>query len=167
VLLCFMIFGHTRALGRPQPGPRAPRTLSRTQSHTPTGRPKPLALEIPALYFQGVAHCPSSLTSKIALCFDTLAHCSVRKPPVLIIMHHALGVFSRIMFQTQRPPALHAAAHSAPRAVSTALTGFTPCLAGGYTDPLCAGPGPGFMHKPGKIEVPAAKSPVRGAWQRY
>ncbi len=47
-----------------------------------------------ALYFQSFAHCPSSLPAKVALCFDTLAHSSVRNSPEMIIMHHALGVFS-------------------------------------------------------------------------
>jgi hypothetical protein len=54
-------------------------------SRTPENRP---------LYFQSFAHCPLSLTSFFALCFDTLAHSSSRNSPVLIVMHHCPSIFS-------------------------------------------------------------------------
>src|SRR5579862_4201443 len=55
---------------------------------------KTRTIEIATLSFQAFAHCPSSLTSFFALCFDTLTHCSVRNSPVLIIIHHCPYIFS-------------------------------------------------------------------------
>jgi hypothetical protein len=148
-----MIFGHTRALDGPLTRPRAPRTPSRPTSDALIGRPRQRTSETAALCFQSVAHCPSLLTSFSALCFDTLTHSFSRNSPEMIFMQHCPYIFSPIISQTRRLPAPASAAsrvrasctsprrNSVPHAVPTALSGFTPCLAGGYTDPLCAGPG--------------------------
>ncbi len=70
-----------------------PQSLSRLSKH-PFALPNPRTPENPILCFQALAHCPLSLTSFFALCFDTLAHSSSRNSPEMIIIHHALGVFS-------------------------------------------------------------------------
>ncbi len=65
-------------------------------SKGPVAPPNPRTPENPVLCFHAFAHCPSSLTSKFALCFDTLTHSSSRNSPEMIIIHHALGVFSSL-----------------------------------------------------------------------
>ena len=69
-------------------------------SHGLTAGSHSRTLENRPLYFQSFAHCPLSLTSKFALCFDTLAHCSSRNSPEMIIIHHCPMLFlhSWVMF---------------------------------------------------------------------
>src|SRR5579862_4409596 len=76
---------------------RGPSRSFRAVEHSCGGLNAPLSsptVAIAPVYFQRLAHCPSLLTSFFALCFDTLAHSSVRNSHEMIIMHHALCFFS-------------------------------------------------------------------------
>src|SRR5579872_3687485 len=52
--------------------------------------------EKPPLCFHTLAHCPISLTSLFALCFDTLTNCFSRNSHGMIIIHHCPYIFSRL-----------------------------------------------------------------------
>src|SRR5579862_5736239 len=98
---------------------RGPSRSFRAVEHSCGGLDAPLSgptVAIAPVYFQRLAHCPSLLTSFFALCFDTLAHSSLRNSPEVIIMHHALWVFSLPAVPNReeflgRPPALRRSAH--------------------------------------------------------
>jgi len=96
VLICRMRFDHSIRARVPSANPGAALgAASAPLSKRPVAPPNPRAPENPVLCFHALAHCPLSLSSFFALCFDTLTHSSSRNSPVLILIHHALGVFSQ------------------------------------------------------------------------
>jgi hypothetical protein len=95
VLICRMPFDRPIRASVPSAktsaalGDSSPRLLK-----DPIALPNSPTPENPVLCFHALAHCPLSLTSRFALCFDTLTHSSSRNSPGMIFIHHALGVFS-------------------------------------------------------------------------
>jgi hypothetical protein len=106
-----------------------------------------------ALCFQSLAHCPLSLTSLFALCFDSLTNSSSCNSPVLILMQHALCFFSRD-YVAFAGSGLHAQARGeqSPRLARwTQPFRHSPVLA----SPLPRKTGPGFMHTPTQQKRPS------------
>jgi len=124
VLRCGMRFDHPIRASAPDP-----RTSAKTSaglgaaaaplSKRPVAPPNPRTPENSVLCFHALAHCPSGLASKFALCFDTLTNRSSRKPPGLIVMQHALCFFHRSGISSHPPVPLRA---STARAKMIALT---------------------------------------------